>query len=167
MILLLISKTAAVSMCQYFWWTRETCSATQHYTLYCQICLNPNPCRQVMQATLLPLINPPPVCECCSHVRGTDPSLPPGRKSALCDANPPELRAILNNQMFWTDPKRRLPNFEQTTKRYEKARGKIFDGALQDPKSVSKGANDRENERKIQDGQLHAAWERLQEAVTS
>ena len=158
----------AERMCQYFWFNCEICSLRQDYALYCQVGLSHSPCKSYIQPAVLPLITPPPICQCCGHARGTKPfvyTLPSRARSARRDEILPELQAILNNSLFWTDPALRLPNNMEITAKYNAAREKIFEDAEEERKHLSaKGVDDQQ-----QGGQVHevleVAWKQVRNAI--
>ena len=155
-------------MCQYFYWKCGTCSAIQDHVVRCHFGVIHTPCQQIQQATLLPLIVPPPTCQACGEVRNTrSPFFSPPRGTR--DLRPqdqldPTLKAILNDRLFWRDPSLRLPFFEQTLAKYNDARKDIFDSS--DAKAqVSNETAGCLNERNTQDDHLTAAWCRLRDSV--
>lgn len=158
------------SMCQYFWWTCESCSATQDYALICQPSNSHMTCKQSQQATPLPLIIPAPFCQLCGVQRRAErhiDGLPiQARYTKSCVGLDPGLKAILNDATFWIKPSLRLANFKQTIEKYNDARTKALEQFHQE-KQEDKKHEVRTVEQQIQVDQLKAAWQSLREGVTA
>lgn len=155
-------------MCEYFWWKCETCGITQDYILLCQFNINHVPCRQTKKVTLLPTITPPPTCQCCGDIRGARRpifSIPTHAKQHISKEDlPPELNAILNDELFWVNPALRQPNFEQTLAKYNNDRNHIFEEAEKVVQENEKAGAASEDTTGKHDA-VRTAWQQLRNAL--